>query len=156
MDFFSKIGNKVSSVANSAASKAKDFADTTSINRQINADEGRINTLYSEIGRIYYTKNINNPTDEFAAAFNEIASLKVKIEEAKAQLQSLKKTKTCPHCGNEMPNEVAFCANCGTKVETPVTQAPQTEQSATKTCPGCGKVEASTVSFCSGCGCKLN
>lgn len=155
MDFFSKIGNKVTSVASSASAKVKDFADTSSINRQIATDEAKMNTLFSEIGKIYYTKNKDNPTEEFSAAFNEIATLKEKIANEKAQLQALKKTKTCTNCGAEIAVGVAFCSNCGTKApEDPV--APPPAAPATVSCPNCGNTEAATVSFCSNCGCKMN
>jgi len=155
MDIFTKIGNKVSSVASSASTKVKDIADTTSINRQIAADEGKMNTLFSEIGKIYYNKNKNNPTEEFQAAFNEIAALEEKIANEKARLQALKKTKTCTNCGGEIPAGAAFCANCGTKAAAnPVAPAPAVQE--TKTCPNCGKVESATVTFCSNCGCKVN
>jgi RNA polymerase subunit RPABC4/transcription elongation factor Spt4 len=153
MDIFTKIGNKVSSVASSASTKVKDIADTTSINRQIAADEGRMNTLFSEIGKIYYNKNKNNPTEEFQAAFNEIAALEEKIANEKAQLQALKKTKTCTNCGGEIPMGAAFCANCGTKApEDPVAPAPAAPQ--TKACTNCGTEMPASAVFCPNCGTK--
>ena len=154
MDFFSKIGNKVTNVASTASAKVKDLADTTSINRQIAADETKINSIFAEIGKIYYTKHKDNPSDEFAASFNEIAALYEKIEASKIQLQLLKKTKTCTGCGSEIPQGVAYCSNCGAKApEDPVAPA----QPSAKTCPACGKViDSHSVVFCSGCGCKLN
>lgn len=156
MDFFNKIGSKVSSVASSATSKVKDIADTSSINRQIAADEGKINSLYTEIGKIYYQKHKDYPTDEFKAAFNEIASLFEKIKEQKAQLQALKKTKICTNCGNEIPLGVAFCSNCGTKApEDPVAPAPAPAAD-TKVCPNCGKACPASSTFCQECGNKLN
>ena len=155
MDFFNKIGNKVSSVASSATAKVKDIADTSSINRQIASNEAKMNNLFSEIGKIYYNKNKDNPTEEFAAAFKEIVAIQERIEIEKAQLQALKKTKTCTNCGNEIALGVAFCSNCGTKApEDPVAPTPAAPTS--KVCPGCGKVEGPEVAFCSGCGCKFD
>lgn len=156
MDFFSKIGNKVSSVASNATSKVRDFADTTTLNRQISNNQGRIKELYSEIGAIYYKKNKEAPSEEFAAAFAEIASLMEKNEELKTQVQIAKKTKICPNCHEELPLGTAFCPKCGTKApEDPVAPAAP-EKPETITCPGCGKVCGGSESFCPECGCKLS
>ncbi len=154
MDFFNKIGNKVASGASAVASKTKDIAGTTKINMQISQDEGRITAIYTEIGKRFFDLNVQNPPEEYADKFSEIAQLREKIAAAKAQVQQIKGTKICTACGAEIPANVAFCGSCGAKA--PEAPAPVVvEAPATVFCPACGKEEASSVSFCSGCGCKL-
>jgi len=159
MDFFNKLGNKITSGANVVANKTKDFAETTKIGIQISQDEGKVKDLYAELGKIYYKKFAANPGEEFLAAFNEIAAIQLRINEAKAQLQQIKGSKICEVCGAEIPANVAFCGSCGAKVVAPVNQASSEIASdvitVSITCPSCGKIEDSSVSFCSSCGCKL-
>lgn len=154
MDFFNKIGNKVSNVASSATSKVRDMADTSSLHRQVSAAHAKINELYQNIGAIYYKKNKEAPSEEFSAAFTEIASLEKKIEELNEQIMIAKKIKICPNCKAELPYGTAFCPNCGAKApDDPV--PPQPQKPATVTCPGCGKVLDGSVTFCPECGCKI-
>ncbi|MFA5658484.1 MAG: zinc ribbon domain-containing protein [Oscillospiraceae bacterium] len=154
MDFFNKIGNKVASGASAVASKTKDLAGTTKINMQISQDEGRINTIYNEIGKRFYDLNAANPPAEYVDFFTEIAQLRHKISSAKAQIQQIKGTKICTSCGAEIPANVAFCGSCGAKApEAPIPAVAVAP--ANITCPICGKIEDSSVVFCSGCGCKL-
>ncbi len=158
MDFFTKLGNKIQTGVNSATTKVKEMADTSSINRQIAADEAAIKAIIFDIGNIYYNKNKDNTNDEFADAFIKIEELKAKIEQAKIQIQQIKGTKLCTNCGAEIPNGVAFCSKCGAKApeDTVVESSTAEEVIAKKVCPSCGNAEEEGVSFCSGCGCKLD
>jgi len=156
MDFFNKLGNKISSGANVVANKTKDLAGTAKINMQISQDESRINAIFTEIGKTYYNKNATNPSEEFMASFQEITTIIARIEASKLQIQQIKGSKTCTNCGKEIAANVAFCAACGTKApEAPVVEVAAENVSVLVTCPGCGKTEDSSVSFCSACGCKL-
>lgn len=164
MDFFNKLGNKISTGANVVANKTKDLAGSAKINMQISQDEGKINSLYTEIGKIYFTKNSSNPSEEFSAAVNEILTIQARIAESKQQLQQIKGTKICEKCGAEIPANVGFCSLCGTKVtEEPVAAADPAPVStpapaptpATSFCPTCALKIESMSGFCSNCGTKL-
>lgn len=157
MDFFNKLGKQISDGANAVANKTKDFAGVTKINIQISQDEGKLISLYSELGKIFYVKNSANPTDEFSASFAEISSLQSKIEAAKLQIQQIKGTKFCESCGAEFPSNLQFCGSCGAKAPEVVVESFATvvETNPTVTCPTCGKAEDASTLFCSGCGHKF-
>ena len=148
MDFFNKLGSKISSGANVVASKTKEFAETTKIGMQISQDENKIKDLYAEIGKIYYKKTSENPSEEFLASFNEIATIQARVDAARTQLQKLKGTRICESCGAEIPSNVAFCGTCGVKVSVTETESPQSEIVednaepivVSVTCPSCGNV----------------
>ena len=59
-------------------------------------------------------------------------------------------TPVCAGCGEELPEGMKFCPNCGTAV-------PQKEEAAqaASACPGCGAEVAPDAKFCMGCGTKL-
>jgi len=154
MDFFNKLGSNISKGASVVANKTKDLAGTTKINLQISQDESKINGLFTEIGKIYFKKFGENPSEEFSASFEEINTIQARIEAARIQLQQIRGSKTCPACGGEIPSNVAFCATCGAKApDAPV--AVVVEAPTSIACPACGKIEDASTAFCSGCGCKL-
>ena len=53
----------------------------------------------------------------------------------------------CTECGEELPEGMRFCPNCGTP-------APQDEMQP-NLCPGCGKEYTPGSRFCMDCGTKL-
>lgn len=56
--------------------------------------------------------------------------------------------KTCAHCGGTLPEDAAFCVECGTPVsDRSIPSAP--------TCPNCGSALLDGALFCTVCGTKL-
>ncbi len=154
MDFFNKVGSKISSGANAVASGTKKMVDSNRVNGQISQYQSRINNLYTEIGKIYYKKNFENPSEEFKAAFDEIASIQVSIDAAKVELQKIKGTKTCPNCGNEVGNDIVFCNKCGVSLPVPNPAVEPYPVYSQIVCSGCGAQLSPNTSFCSKCGQK--
>ena len=58
----------------------------------------------------------------------------------------------CEKCGAEVPAGSAFCASCGAKIESAVSQP---SQQTANICSNCGAVLAEGAQFCVSCGHKV-
>lgn len=160
MSVFEKVSKKVSTTAKAAAKKSGDIVEITKLNMNVGSEEDKIEQKYSEIGKLLfeiYTKGepvseeLKPHCDEIKALFDNINSMKLKIQE-------LKKIKNCPGCGVELEAEILFCPKCGTKQEIPQPkEEPEEEEKPVELkCPKCGAIhEDEEVVFCPKCGEKL-
>lgn len=164
MNFFDKIGNKISSTSKAASAKAKEFAEVSKLNSAINAEQAKINSYFSDLGKKYYELKADAPDAELAEYINNINASKDEIVKLNAQIEEIKAAnapRTCPNCGAQVADDAMFCNKCGTQVpakETPVETETVTEETpaAPAVCPTCGKEVDPDSAFCVGCGTKLN
>lgn len=156
MDFFNKIGSKISTGANAVASKTKDIAGTAKINMQIAEDEKELNNVFCELGKKYYNQSVSEVLPEYKDEFDKVKALQEKIEAAKKQLREIKGIVVCEKCGAEIDADAKFCSVCGAPAPAKVVvTTPEADTTKTVTCPVCGKVEPAGTKFCSVCGCNL-
>ena len=120
MDFFSKLGSKITDTTDKVSQKAKDAVELTKLKSQVSTEEGRIQAAFLEIGKKFFEQNAGEVSEEFVENFNIINEAKAKIAELTATIMDIKGTYNCPNCGTEVATSAAFCANCGTKLEPPV------------------------------------
>lgn len=98
------------------------------VKAQIDAKLAFINDKYTEIGRFVKLK-MADKIDE-PEVKNLIAQIDATLEELKGlneQLLTIRGMKLCSGCGREIPVNMAFCPNCGTKqpeIAQPVYQQP--------------------------------
>lgn len=98
------------------------------VKAQIDAKLAFINDKYTEIGR--YVKLRMADKIEEPEVKNLIAQIDATLEELKnlnEQLLTIRGMKLCSGCGHEIPVNMAFCPNCGTKqpeMAQPVYQQP--------------------------------
>ena len=159
MDFFEKLGKRISDMGSAVAQNTKNFADTTSLQKTNSDNKKKIEQLYTAIGKAYYEAHKNEADAAEAATMAEITALLAQIEENDEKIKQLKGVTKCESCGADVPADAAFCNNCGTKVvrETPaaapvVEAAPAIEQ---RLCPTCGQPVGKDNLFCNNCGAKL-
>ena len=119
MDFFSKLGSKITDTTDKVAQKTKDAVELGKLKSQISAEEGRIQAAFLEIGKKFFEKNAGEVGEEFVEDFNIINEAKAKIAEFTNLIMDIKGTYNCPNCGKEVATTAAFCANCGSKLEAP-------------------------------------
>ncbi len=156
MDFFEKLGKRISDMGNSVAQNTKNFADTASLQKGISDNKKKIEQLYADIGKAYYENHKNEADAAQADVMAEITALLAQIEENSEKIKQIKGVTKCANCGEDIAPDAMFCNNCGTKVvrETPAA-APAVPVSDQRLCPTCGQPVGKDNLFCNNCGTKL-
>ncbi len=153
MEFFEKIGNKISSGSKDVAKKAKDMTELAKLNSRIKNYEDMIKEIQLQIGKMYFEANRDNPAPEFMELFQNVINAQGAIEKCREEICAIKGVRGCVSCGAEIPNNSTFCPACGTKNEIiDVTYTAVTDMF----CPGCGAGLPSDTVFCPNCGTKVN
>lgn len=165
MAFFNDLGKKVSQMGQITIQKTKDYADIAKINSGISDEEKRIENLYKQIGKQYVETHKTDFEPEYAEMIGQLEEARVRIEELKNQIQSIKGVVRCPNCGAEVVNNSLFCSSCGTKIEYKQEEnkeeatEPQAETVETapakKFCGKCGTEIEADAEFCPSCGEKV-
>jgi hypothetical protein len=175
MAYFDDIGKKISKTSQDAVKKTKEMAATVKLNSQVLNEERTINTLYIQLGQLYYTKfGMNTDTtpcdsdmknnapvlspeelnNEFTNICFQISEGFERIENIKSEIIRIKNTRLCPKCGNECAADILFCSACGFQL--PIIAPQMTTQTVeVKLCPNCGNKFPEDAVFCTGCGRKL-
>ena len=122
MDFFNRAKEKIAKTSGDVAKKAKDLAEVSKLNGQINANENNIKALYTEIGQYVFENLREDAPAEIAEKMNAIDKAREEIVGWKAEVMKLKGIQKCPQCNAEVDKDVAFCPSCGTKMPEPVVE----------------------------------
>lgn len=130
MDFFDKLGKKISEGYNAAAEKTKEVANETKLKFAISDCKEKINKEYKQIGEKVYEMFLNDRDNETALKlineFKAIDGLKEDIKRNEYQILETNKKKKCDNCGEEISIDAEYCPKCGTankKQETHVFEA---------------------------------
>lgn len=86
MDFFEKIGTKVSNAGQEVIKKTKDVQDARKIKTEIERLEGEIENNYLELGKLWYKTNGEVPGEPMQTLCSSISDAQNQIEELKKQL----------------------------------------------------------------------
>lgn len=119
MDFFNKVGSSISNKSKDVARKAKELAEISNLNSQINVQQDIIDKICLEIGKIVYEKRENFPDAELKEKYTAASNAHAEIARLKSKIIFVRGAKQCPNCGNEVPLTSSFCPDCGTAVPTP-------------------------------------
>lgn len=128
MDFFSKLGDKISSTSKDVAKKAKEVAEIANLNSQVSTKESTIKSTYVEIGKYVYENLKEDAPAEIAEKFAVIDGLMEEIDALKKNIQDLKGVQSCPNCGKDVETGAAFCPGCGNKMPEPVVEEVEPEE----------------------------
>lgn len=107
--------DKIAAKSKEFSTKAKEYANVTSINAGINVVQNKLDGYYREIGFQYYQMAKDNPAPDFIGLFRSIEEGKAEIEAYKVQLLQVKGVKNCIGCGAEMRAFDTMCTVCGTR-----------------------------------------
>lgn len=119
MDFFNKIGKKVSETYDATAEKTGKLAKEAKLKMKINENKSNINDIYQEIGKKVYEKHVREENIDIKTELEEectkIDVLSAEIETCLKSILELKDRKQCPKCHTELELNAKFCVNCGEK-----------------------------------------
>ena len=119
MDFFNKLGKKVSATYDATAEKTGKLAKEAKLRMKINENKSDINDLYKEIGKKVYEKHVREENIDIKTELEEectkIDVLSAEIETSLKEILQLKDKKQCPKCHAEIELKDAFCPKCGEK-----------------------------------------
>lgn len=117
MAFFDNIGKKISDLGQGAMTKTRDLAYSARTSAAISDEERKINSYYSQLGRLYYAKCAGSADGEFLNIVNMIKDSNRRIEELRAENRARKGLVKCPQCGAENAVDSLFCCACGNRME---------------------------------------
>ena len=90
MDFFNKVEETITAKGQMVVDKAKQMAEIASLKSQISTCEDVIRKNYMEIGRLYYEKYGEEPSEEFEKCCNAIKNAKRGADELQDEIKALK------------------------------------------------------------------
>lgn len=150
MGFLDDLSRRATDTGSMVAQKAKNYTDVARLNSWIKDEEKNISDIYTQIGKLYVSKHIDDYEPEFQEMFDSIKSSEEKIIKFNEQIETINKTVKCLKCGAEIREGALFCSCCGApvqKVEPP---------SDLLKCPKCGADVNKDDRFCMECGYALN
>ena len=130
MNFFYKIGKKVSQTYDVTAEKTSRLAREAKFRMKINENKSDIKQLYKEIGKKVYEKHVREENIDIDKDLEEectkIDVLSSEIETYLKSILELKEKKQCPKCHAEIDLDSVYCSRCGEKQ--PDVEAKQPEE----------------------------
>ena len=128
--------------------KVLNATEITRLRSLISGEEKNFKCLCTQLGEQY----VRCHTQDYEPAFEELMVLcKASMDRTEGyrnEISAIRRVRTCPDCGAEVPLDFAFCNFCGAKL-------PQVEPVVPKgfvKCPGCGALIPETMKFCNHCG----
>lgn len=127
MAFFDDLGKKITSVAGTAADKAKDFGEIAKLKAEIMKKQASINSELLDLGRKVYEDCKSNSDCPYAAQCSTVNTLNNEIDDLRARialvkdddanvvvnLDSVTAGPVCPACGEPVAEGARFCSKCG-------------------------------------------
>jgi len=114
-------GQAAGRAAEATGKKAGEVVEQTKLNLHIIDLESEINDLYKDIGRLVYASKNDTviDTSEIEEKILRIDEKREEIEQARAKIDMLKRTRKCPNpdCGRKCSKEDKFCPSCGAVLE---------------------------------------
>ena len=148
MAFFDDMSKKLTMAGQSAVQKTKDLAEITRLNGMISEEERRLESTYSNLGKVYFSLHSEDCEDDFKAMVADVKECEIKIEQYRQMIKDIKGVRTCENCGGDVPSGAAFCSCCGTPVAKKIPED-------MVQCPKCGQLVSHEAKFCTGCGISL-
>lgn len=162
MGFLEDLGKKVADAGQKTVQKTKEMSDVTRLELLAKKEEGKLNQLYSQIGRLYAELHGDDFEETFAELIGQVKDAGQTIRNYRQQIEEIKSSgdkkeeeapgRRCPNCGAPIPDGRRFCTSCGKPV--PQEDEKPVEETAGKVCSNCGAVLADDAVFCEKCGTK--
>lgn len=166
MPFFDELQSRLLKAGDAAAQKTKEITETSRLRASISQEQQAIQSAYSQIGQIYYSKYGQNPDSDLANLCHRIDEAISRIQSCDEQIKAIKNEVECSNCHTRLPKGTTFCSQCGSRLdydgtayENPIQNQPSEPAQASAQpdmfCPNCGNRNPAGRRFCSECGTKL-
>ena len=153
MELIDTIVKTISGVSQTTIKKGKDVKNIAKLNLTISDEERKIDRNYMEIGRLFYEMHKDDCEKEFAELIVSIDESKEKIKQCNEEIKELKGIIKCPGCNAEIMGNLAYCPNCGCKIEKEEPEEESQEESPDAVfCKNCGAKLDPEYKFCVKCG----
>ena len=149
MAFFDDLSKKINDATSSAAQKSRDNSEISKLKAAVAEEETKVTNAYIQIGKLYCANHSEDIEECYAIFADVVKESEKKIAAMKAQIRQIRGVTACTKCGNELPNNVAFCSFCGTPAP-----APKVDPNVT-ICPGCKAAVPKGMRFCTSCGFRI-
>ena len=143
MGVLDQIGRSIAKGGQSALNKTKDIAEIVKLSSNTADLEHQIEALYTELGQQYYGLHQQVGCEALADTVEEITAKQAELARLRENVEQLKGSTKCPHCGATVAANLQFCGNCGKPVVAPTPG---------KHCTACGAVIPPDAAFCTSCG----
>jgi predicted nucleic acid-binding Zn ribbon protein len=154
MALFDTIGKKITTTTQNVVRGTKDFTDIARLNSLIAEDEKQIETLYSQIGKLYFESGEYNPETLVGKLCLALVAATERRAKHQSEILSIKGARKCPSCGSDVAMSAVFCGYCGAKLEA-VTPKPEVSAEPRRFCSSCGADTTNDTMFCASCGKKI-
>lgn len=131
-----------------ASEKAQCLTETSRLHSLIAGEEKNYHSLCTQIGEQYVKLHAQDYEPQFEELMNLCKESLERKENYVLQIQQIRKVRTCPSCGCEVPIDFAYCNFCGVKLPEVEAVIPR----GSRKCPGCGAVIPESMKFCNHCG----
>lgn len=116
--FLDRMGQRLSQAASTAKEKSKELLDAAKVSKRISELEGTISQLKEEIGEQFYQAySAGTEPEQLMEKCEQIDALRQELCELRQELDRIKGTMHCPHCGEALEQAGLFCPHCGGKLE---------------------------------------
>lgn len=147
--------DKVKGVAKDTADNAKKATEKAKLKHEISGLESKKKENFCAIGKLFYEASVGAPEEKYATLFAAIEDATEEIQKKQKEIAEMDTLVACPNCGKRIRPDVAFCSQCGMKMEQPAPEPAPAPQQNTTFCPGCGTSVPGEAAFCPGCGAKI-
>lgn len=124
MAFFEQLGKTLNEASDNLKRKTQNFSEVNSLEKQVNANQSVVQSLYVEIGRAYYEAHKGDAQNDYAEQCRTITDALNQIAQLQDQIRMKKGIQLCPNCGAQLAPGSMFCAGCGAQVAQPAPQQP--------------------------------
>lgn len=150
MAFMSGLGRKITQTGHEMVQKTKEAAEIIKYNGLISEEEHRLEQIFSRLGTEIYEQFAPMCLENFGDIVAEIKESQAKLQDYKEHIRTVKGIINCPHCGQELSPDAAFCSACGHRLENENTASSAAETE--RTCPNCNAPMPEDFLFCIECG----
>ena len=143
---------KACSFTRKTRDKAVSMSEQARIRSLMAGEEKNYHSLCAQIGEKYAQVHREDYGPEFEELMTLVKESLARTQEYQDQINTLRKVRPCPNCGESVPLDFSYCNYCGAKL-------PEIEPiipDGYRKCPGCGAVIPDTMAFCNRRGFKQN